>query len=133
MTKEAALKISNVVGELSRPKESKEIDGGNFLRLKVRIDLSLPLCCGRLISLENGKQIWVGFKYERLPNFCYWSGHLTHDGRDCEMWIEIEGSLTPEERQFGPGLRAPAFVMTRKTGVSGNSTGILSGKEKNSS
>lgn len=46
MTTKVALKISNVVGEVSCPKESKEIDRGNFLRLKVRIDLSLPLCRG---------------------------------------------------------------------------------------
>ncbi|KAK7815861.1 hypothetical protein CFP56_001078 [Quercus suber] len=26
------------------------------------IDLSLPLCCGRLISLNNEKQLWVTFK-----------------------------------------------------------------------
>ena len=71
MTLEAALKISNVVGEVSQPKEFKEVGGGNFLRLKVKLDLSLPLCCDRLISLENGKQIWLSFKYERLPNLCY--------------------------------------------------------------
>ena len=117
MTTKATLKIINVVGEVSCPKESKEIDGGNFLLLKVRIDLSLPLCRGRLISLENGKQIWISFKYERLSNLCYWCGRLTHDDRDCEMWIESEGTLTPEERQFGPGLRAPAFVMTKKIGL----------------
>ena len=46
MTTEVALKISNLVGEVSCPKESKEIGRGNFLRLKVRIDLSLPLCRG---------------------------------------------------------------------------------------
>lgn len=87
MTMEASLKICNVVGEVALPKEFNEIDGGSFLRLKVRLDLSLPLCRGRLISLENGKQVWVGFKYERLLNLCYWCGRLTHDDRDCEMWI----------------------------------------------
>ena len=64
MTKEAALKISGVIGEMTVPKEFKEIDGGNFLRLRVSIDLSLPLCRGRLISLENGRQVWISFKYE---------------------------------------------------------------------
>ena len=54
---EAALKICNVVGELARPKEFNEIEGGNFLQLKVMLDLSLPLCRERLISLESGKQV----------------------------------------------------------------------------
>jgi len=86
------------------PKEFKEMDGGNFLRLKVSLDLTLPLCRGRLISLENGKQIWIRFKYKRLPNLCYWCGCLTHDNKDCEIWIDSEGTLKPEDRQFGPGL-----------------------------
>ena len=57
MTLEAVLKISNEIGEVAQPKEFKEVDGGNFLRFRVKLDLSLPLCRGRLISLENGKQI----------------------------------------------------------------------------
>ena len=117
MAIEATLKISNVVGEVSRSKDFKGIDRGNFLRSKVRIDLSLLLCCGQLISLENGKQIWVGFKYERFPNLCYWCGRLTHNDRDYEMWIESEGTLMLEERQFGLGLRAPTFIITRKAGL----------------
>jgi len=63
MTMEAALKISEVIGEVSRPKDFKEIDGGNFLRLKVSLDLTLPLCQGCLITLENQKQIWISFTY----------------------------------------------------------------------
>ena len=114
MTLEATLKISNVIGEVSRPKKFKGVDRGNFLQLKVSIDLSLPLCRGRLISLKDGKQIWVSFKYERLPNFCYWCGRLIHDDKDCEIWIESKGTLKLEERQFGAGLRASAYVSTKK-------------------
>ena len=44
-------------GIVAQPKEFKEVEGGNFLRFRVKLDLSLPLCRGRLISLENGKQI----------------------------------------------------------------------------
>jgi len=75
------------------------------------------MCRGQLITLENGKQVWITFKYERLPNFCYWCGRLSHDDRDCELWIESEGTLKTEERQFGPRLRAPTFVRSRKLGV----------------
>lgn len=38
MTMDAVEKISAVIGEVSRPTESKEADGGNFLRVKVSID-----------------------------------------------------------------------------------------------
>ena len=82
MTMEAAEKICAVIGDVSRPMDPRESEGGMFLCLKISIDLSLPLCRGRLISLENGKQTWVSFKYERLPNLCYWCGQLTHNDKD---------------------------------------------------
>lgn len=97
MTIESVEKISDVIGEVTQPTEAKDADGGNFLRVKVVVDLSLPLCHGRLILLENDKQIWVRFKYERPPNLCYWCGCLTHTDKDCKLWIESEGTFRPEQ------------------------------------
>ena len=85
MTMEAAKKICAVVGDVIQPSKPKEFDGGAFLRMKVLIDLSLPLCCGCLIFLNNDKQTWITFKYERLPNLCYWCGCLTHADRDYDF------------------------------------------------
>ena len=47
----------------------KNTDGGEtmgdgFFRVRVKVDISKPLCRGRVISLENGKELWVSFKYE---------------------------------------------------------------------
>lgn len=78
------------------------------------IDLTLPLCQGRLVSLNDEKQVWISFKHEILPNVCYWCGRITHDDRDCELWIESEGTLKSDQREFSPGLRAPPFVVSRK-------------------
>ena len=38
MTMEAAVKISEVIREVTRPTDAKEVDGGNFLHVKVAID-----------------------------------------------------------------------------------------------
>ena len=54
--------------------------------------------------------MWISFKYEWLSNMCYWCGRLTHNDRDCKLWIDNEGTLTPEQCEFGPYLRAPLFV-----------------------
>ena len=54
------------------------------------------------------------FKYERLPSLCFWCGCLTHDDRDCELWAESEGSLTPESQEFGPWLKAAPFMPSRR-------------------
>ena len=75
MNIEVAKKICSMLGEVLAPKDPKLYDGGHFIRLQVSIDLSLLLCSGRLISVgEGGKQVWISFKYERLPNLCYWCG-----------------------------------------------------------
>lgn len=71
MTLDAAEKITAVIGDVSQPTDFKKADGGNFLRVRVSIDKSLPLCRGRLVSLKKEKQTWISFKYERLPNLCY--------------------------------------------------------------
>ena len=57
MIVDATGKICAVIRDVSRPKDPKDVDGGSFLRLKITIDLSLPLCRGRLVSLENDKQV----------------------------------------------------------------------------
>lgn len=44
------------------------------MRVRVSIDISLPLCFGRVLSLKDKSDVWVNFKYERLSNICYWCG-----------------------------------------------------------
>jgi len=94
--------------------DENESKGDGFVRIKVTIDVSKPLCRGRVISLDSGKELWVSFKYERLPNTCYRCGCLTHDDKDCDQWVEPEGSLSTESQQFGPWIRAPPFFPSRK-------------------
>ena len=55
MSFKVGTKICVVVGEVIQPSDTRLFDGGNFIRVQVCIDLSLPLCHGRLISLSNGK------------------------------------------------------------------------------
>ena len=98
---------------INHPKMPIE-DGGGFMRVRVLVDVSQPLCRGRVICLEDGKELWVSFKYERLPNLCYWCGRLTHNDRDCELWLDSEGTLEDSDKRYGPWIRAPPFVSSRK-------------------
>ena len=111
-------KICGVVREVISQLEPKLYDGGNFIWVKVAADITLPLYRGRLVSLNDEKQVWISFKCERLPNLCYWCGHLTHDNRDYELWIESEGTLKSDQREFRPSLRAQPFVVSKKHTVS---------------
>lgn len=117
MTIAAAEKICGVVGEVISQSNPKLYDGGSFIRVKVAVDITLPLCRGHLVSLSDGKQVWISFRYERLPNLCYWCGRLTHDDRDFELWIDSEGTLKNDQREFGPSLRAQPFVVSKKNTI----------------
>uniref|UniRef100_A0A2N9GDB5 Reverse transcriptase domain-containing protein n=1 Tax=Fagus sylvatica TaxID=28930 RepID=A0A2N9GDB5_FAGSY len=83
------------------------VDGGQAMRIRVSIDITKPLCRGRKAVLEQGRETWISFKYERLPNYCYWCGHVTHSDKDCPFWLRNQEKLHMEEQQFGPWLRAP--------------------------
>ena len=74
MTIKVAEKICGGVGKVIKQSDSKVYDEGNFIHIKVLVDITMPLCKGRLISLKDDKQVWVSFKYERLSNICYWCG-----------------------------------------------------------
>jgi hypothetical protein len=57
----------------------------------------------------------VSFKYERLPNFYYWCGLLTHDEKECEIWLRSKGSLSAVDHQYGTWLRGDSECYTGKT------------------
>lgn len=84
MTRGVAESICDIIGEVCRSIGGVEEDGGSFIRVKVTLDISLPLCRGQLISFKNRKKIWVKFRYERLTNICYWCGHLDHGDKECK-------------------------------------------------
>ena len=62
-----------------------ELVGGDFLRVHVEIDVSKPLYRGRRVALNDNNERWISFKYEKLPNFCYWCGLISHDKKDCDL------------------------------------------------
>ena len=90
------------------------MEGGGFMCVKVILDVSLPLCRGRLISLEKGEKHWVSFKYDQLPNICYWCGCLDHDDKDCSLQIRSKGILSPNQKQYSQSLRAAPYRSSNK-------------------
>ena len=115
MNVKAAKKICEVVGQIVHSTDPAKTEGGNFTRIRVEMDVSLPLCRGRGVSMENGKKSWVTFKYEHLPNICYWCSKMDHLDHDCDIWLESEGSLAKSQKQFGPSLHAPPFFPSKRS------------------
>ena len=70
-TRKIVEQLCEVIGTVTKGTDEEETEGDNFMRVRVTIDISKPLCRGRVISLDSGKELWVPFKYERLPSLCF--------------------------------------------------------------
>ena len=117
MTREVAEDICGNARIVDKSTQLSEMMGGSFMRVRVVIDVSVPLCRGRMISFDEGDEAWVSFKYVRLPNICYWCGCLNHSDKDCDRWIEGDGSLKDEDKEYGPWIRTTAAALNRKSVV----------------
>ena len=96
MNVKAAEKNCGVLGTVLPTTNPSDYEGGSFIRIRVSIDVTVPLCRGCLVTMRGNEKVWVSFKYVRLPNICYWCGCLDHDDKDCELWLNSEGSLSKD-------------------------------------
>ena len=101
MSKVVAEDICDNIREVCRSRDPDTDEGRSFVRVKVVVNITLPLSRGRGVTLESGERTWVWFNDERLPNLCYWS----------------RGTLSAEDKQFGPSLKASPFFSSRNNVV----------------
>jgi hypothetical protein len=83
MGKEAGEKIGASVGVMEEVDvHDTELGWGEYLKVKIRVDLTTPLARGRMLHVA-GRSIWIAFKYEKLPKFCFKCGVILHGRRGC--------------------------------------------------
>ena len=112
--RKVAESLCDTVEDIQKSNGTMDEDGGIFFWVRITIDITFPLCRGRVITQPSGEKRWVKFKYEWLPSLCYWCGCLTHGDKDCDLWIQSNGTLALDKQQFGPSLRAPPYTSTGK-------------------
>ena len=118
LKKDTVVSLEREVGKVLRTSETnEEVGGGRIMRIRVVVDITKPLCCGRKIGLNKGGEGWVSFKYKRLPNFCYWCGLLTHGEKYCNYWLKNQEVLSREEQGSGVRLRAGMDRPLRKVEI----------------
>ncbi|KAK9112323.1 hypothetical protein Scep_019842 [Stephania cephalantha] len=96
------------------------------MRVKVQIPLRSPLIQGLCLEVDEKTNIWIPFKYERLPSFCYYCDHLDHEdpicpskNKDCKarikkpysygVWLNAGTPLCQFDVQF------PEFVLEEQS------------------
>ena len=74
-TKEVGMSIGATLGEVEKvDANGKGFCLGSFLRIRVLMDVSLPLCRGRKVRLGDYGLKWVDFRYERLQYSAIYAG-----------------------------------------------------------
>ncbi|XP_074374343.1 uncharacterized protein LOC141714738 [Apium graveolens] len=58
-----------------------------FMRVKVRIDVRKPLKRRKKIVKRNGTEVIINCKYERLGDFCFTCGLMSHTERYCRKFL----------------------------------------------
>ncbi|MBA0567157.1 hypothetical protein Golob_011913, partial [Gossypium lobatum] len=58
--------------------------------LRVQIDVQKPLRRGVLVAVDSQEKVWVSFKYEHLPIFCFGCGRLGHGVKECQVLSSVE-------------------------------------------
>lgn len=117
LSKDVGRKIGHALGgilDIRIPENgSKE---GQYMRLKVKINITKPLLRGKWIKLGS-ETIWVELKYENLPYICYYCGVLRHNDKTCIQREQDVRSRNLRSNQFGTWLRAEnnaSFLETQK-------------------
>ncbi|KAM7531628.1 hypothetical protein LguiB_035038 [Lonicera macranthoides] len=106
MSERVAKDIGNFIGEYCYA------DSNNFSRLwriymRIRVSIDISKSQKRRMQIKKAGQTesWVNFKYEKLPNFCFFCGVIGHAEKFCEVLFKFPDKTIP--RLFGTWLKAP--------------------------
>ncbi|XP_042969013.1 uncharacterized protein LOC122301685 [Carya illinoinensis] len=106
MTRRVGRNIGELVGEVLEVDVDKEgVGWGPYLRVNISVNITKPLMRG-VVSSFNGNRVWIPFKYERLPFFCFSCGIIKHGAAGCEKMTQMRSMHGNEEFQYGAWLRA---------------------------
>ncbi|XP_022843340.1 uncharacterized protein LOC111366887 [Olea europaea var. sylvestris] len=86
--------------------DKNEFARGEYLCIRVCLDIYKPLLRGKMISVGSYKSFWICFAYERLLNFCYLCGILGHSQKECSRWQPSMEAYSTTDYAYGPYLRA---------------------------
>ena len=126
MTEQTGQRLGNAMGKVVKVDVPEGgVAWGPYLRVWLCLDFTKPIPRGRLVTFQSSGQLWVSFKYERLPWLCFFCGLLGHSERDCVASLRSRCQGATISKQYGPWLRAAEPSQRRRPAMQGH--GALSG------
>uniref|UniRef100_A0A803P8W5 Reverse transcriptase domain-containing protein n=1 Tax=Cannabis sativa TaxID=3483 RepID=A0A803P8W5_CANSA len=101
-----AMKVGEWIGEYIDVYEDSLHEGwGSFIRIRVWIDVSLPLMRGKLVTLPKVcDEHLLEFRYENLPIFCFHYGRIGHPFDKCSGFLELVDTGVEPDLPFDPSM-----------------------------
>lgn len=104
-----ALQIGECLGQVIKESINKKIVvAHHYLQFRVDIDTDNPLPVGFFLDSVEGVEPWIHFKFERLGNFCFRCGWLSHVTGKCQFdqLLIIRAGTGVKARLYGPWIRS---------------------------
>ncbi|MCH93853.1 DUF4283 domain protein, partial [Trifolium medium] len=112
MSQKTGKNIGDYIGEfLEYDEKNDSLSWRKYMRIRVLVDVCIPLKKQKKIKKQGGDSKMVQFKYERLGTFCYVCGILGHSDLKCPKLFDMADSEI--KREWSPELRTD---MGRKQG-----------------
>lgn len=106
MNENVGKQLGNFFGEfLQYDEKNNAAIWREFMRIKIRIDVRKPLKRKKKITRRDKTEFIVTCKYERLREFYFSCGLVSHTERFCRRFIDRRGEESV--REWGNWLRAP--------------------------
>ena len=86
--------IANSIGVFVKADEICYLSWTKSLEVKILMDLHKPSPDEIVVEIEDGKDVCLSVKYEKLHNLCYFYGQVAHVEHDCWDKEEDDGEST---------------------------------------
>ncbi|KAF7821111.1 Pyruvate carboxyltransferase [Senna tora] len=70
-----------------------------FMRVRVRIPIHHPLMMGIILVTDEGEELWIQFRYERIYRLCCGCGRVGHICEECD-WSREQVDLALDTHRF---------------------------------
>lgn len=104
-TRSMGMKIGSCLGEVLESELFEFPEKRIINKIKVALDIAKPIKAGANAGSRKDGVFWIEFRYEKLPQFCFFCGVIGHGEQGCQKAAQAEKDQTFQSKNLGPWLR----------------------------